>query len=47
MTVLILSKSNFTTIQINNVTAITFVNNAYVINGVSYPKDDYDISILW
>ena len=47
MNVLIISKSDFNTTQINNVTAITFVNNAYVINGVSYPKDDYDITILW
>ena len=47
MSVLIISKLNFTTIQINNVTSITFVNNAYVINGVSYPKDDYNITILW
>lgn len=47
MNVLIISKLNFNQIQINNVTSITFVNNAYVINGVSYSKNDYNITILW
>ena len=44
---LLINKNNFNQIELDNVTSIVFVNNAYVINGVSYSKDDYNITILW
>lgn len=47
MRVLLINKNNFNQIELNNVTAINFINNAYVINNVSYSKDDYNITILW
>lgn len=47
MRVLLINKNNFNQIELNNVTSITFINNAYVINGVSYSKNDYNITILW
>jgi len=47
MRVLLINKNNFNQIELNNVATINFVNNAYVINGVSYSKNDYNITILW
>lgn len=47
MSVLLINKNNFNQIELDNVTTIDFVNNAYVINGVSYSKNDYNITILW
>lgn len=47
MRVLLISKNNFNQIELNNVTSISYVNDAYVIAGVSYPKSDYNITILW
>ena len=47
MNILLINKHNFYQVQINNVTVISFANNAYVINGQSYSKDDYNITILW
>lgn len=47
MKVLLIKKTTFDQIQINNVTSITYVNDAYVINNVSYAKADYNITILW
>ena len=47
MRVLLINKNNFNQIELDNVTSIGFVNNAYVINNVSYSKDVYNITILW
>ena len=47
MIVLLINKNNFNQIELNNVTSISYVDDAYVIAGVSYSKNDYNITILW
>lgn len=47
MKVLLIHKTTFNTIQLDNVSTISYANGAYTINGVSYSKADYNISILW
>ena len=51
MKVIVISKNNFNTVEIANVTNIAFASNTYTITAsgttYSYSVDNYRIAVLW